>query len=174
MKFCEVLKTDLFFSFSNARSFFFFAQISGFLRFSVSCFFPVFPISFLVIGNRTNRQPPRRTCETSREPKRANPCESYYLLLSPRPAGNRQRRRSRERRPAQLPIYIRPLFLRASELFPKLPRPRRRYVRTVERVRNRRQRESLKLSLSHFLGVFFVSFCLFFLGRTFPNFARRR
>jgi hypothetical protein len=55
VKFCEVLKTDLFFSFSNARSFFFFAQISSFLKFPVSCFFPVFPNSVRVrVGQVTS------------------------------------------------------------------------------------------------------------------------
>jgi hypothetical protein len=71
-----------------------------------------------------------------------------------------------------LPNFSRNFYDRADDH--RQAAPRRLYVRTVERVRNRRQSESLKFSLSHFslfLGVAFVAFSFLFLVRTFANFA---
>ncbi len=79
------------------KSVFSVSQISGFLR---------FPISFLSIGNRSNKPPTRRTSKTFREPTPPNLSETYHFLPSPRPLDNRQIRRSRKHHPARLPICI--------------------------------------------------------------------
>jgi hypothetical protein len=74
-----------------------------------------------------------------------------------------------------LPNFSRNFYDRADDR--RQAAPRRLYVRTVERVRNRRQSESLKFSLSHFslfLGVNFDNFLFLFFALTSANFARRR
>jgi hypothetical protein len=74
--------------------------------------------------------------------------------------------------PYALPNFSRNFCDRADDR--RQAAPRRRHVRTVERVRNRRQTESLKFSLSHtgvYFGINFVILSFLFLVRTFTNFA---